>query len=91
MRAESAEYQHEGRRYVGHLALRDGDDSGDRSPRGRGQHHGGDGRMNGYGRPVHSFTNQRADDLGFPGIASHGPTDARSWRATLDLSDQVLS
>jgi dienelactone hydrolase len=50
-----------------------------------------DWRMNVYGRAVHSFTNQRADDLGFPGIAYHGPTDARSWRAMLDLFDEVLT
>lgn len=50
-----------------------------------------DWRMNVYGRAVHSFTNDRADELGFPGIAYHGPTDARSWRAMLDLFDEVLS
>ena len=49
-----------------------------------------DWRVNVYGRAVHSFTNQRADDLGFPGIAYHGPTDARSWRAMLDVFDEVL-
>jgi dienelactone hydrolase len=51
---------------------------------------GVDWRVNVYGRSVHSFTNQRADDLGFPGIAYHGPTDARSWRAMLDVFDEVL-
>ena len=33
----------------------------------------------------------QADELGFPGIAYHGPTDARSFRAMLDLFDEVLS
>jgi dienelactone hydrolase len=50
-----------------------------------------DWRLNVYGRAVHSFTNDRADELGFPGIAYDGPTDARSWRAMLDLFDEVLS
>jgi dienelactone hydrolase len=50
-----------------------------------------DWRLNLYGRAVHSFTNERADELGFPGIAYHGPTDARSWRAMLDVFDEVLS
>lgn len=50
-----------------------------------------DWRLNLYGRAVHSFTNERADELGFPGIAYHGPTDARAWRAMLDLFDEVLS
>ena len=50
-----------------------------------------DWRVNVYGRAVHSFTNERADELGFPGIAYDGPTDARSWRAMLDLFDEVLS
>ena len=50
-----------------------------------------DWRVNVYGRAVHSFTNERADELGFPGIAYHGPTDARSFRAMLDLFDEVLS
>lgn len=50
-----------------------------------------DWRMNVYGGAVHSFTNDRADELGFPGIAYHGPSDARSWRAMLDVFDEVLS
>jgi dienelactone hydrolase len=50
-----------------------------------------DWRMNVYGGAAHSFTNERADELGFPGIAYDGPTDARAWRAMLDVFDEVLS
>ena len=50
-----------------------------------------DWRMNLYGGAVHSFTNPRADLLGRPGIAYHGPTDHRSWRAMLDLFDDALA
>jgi dienelactone hydrolase len=52
---------------------------------------GVDWRMNLYGGAAHSFTNERADQLGMPGIAYHGPTDARSWRAMLDVFDEVLA
>ena len=47
-----------------------------------------DWRMNLYGGAAHSFTNPDADKLGRAGIAYHAPTDARSWRAMLDLFDE---
>jgi dienelactone hydrolase len=49
---------------------------------------GVDWRMNLYGGAVHSFTNPRADGSGVPGVAFHGPTDERSWRAMLDLFEE---
>jgi dienelactone hydrolase len=47
-----------------------------------------DWRMNLYGGAVHSFTNPNADVAGMAGIAYHQPTDARSWRAMIDLFDE---
>jgi dienelactone hydrolase len=49
---------------------------------------GVDWRMNIYGGAVHSFTNTNAGASGFPGVAYHGPTDERSWRAMLDFFDE---
>ena len=49
-----------------------------------------DWRMNIYGGAVHSFTNPNAELSGFPGVAYHQPTDARSWRAMLDFFDERL-
>lgn len=49
-----------------------------------------DWRMTVYGSAVHSFTNERADSLGLPGIAYHGLTDRRSWQAMVDLFDETL-
>lgn len=46
---------------------------------------GVDYRIHVHGGAVHSFTNPAADAWGVPGIAYHGPTDDRSWRAMLDL------
>jgi dienelactone hydrolase len=51
---------------------------------------GVDWRMNLYGGAAHSFTNEKASDLGMPGIEYHALTDARSWRAMMDLFDEVL-
>ena len=51
---------------------------------------GVDWRMNLYGGAGHSFTNTHADEHGMPGVAFHGPTDERSWRAMLDLFDEKL-
>jgi dienelactone hydrolase len=50
-----------------------------------------DYRINVYGGAVHSFTNERADQMGMPAMKYHGPADARSWRAMLDLFDEVLA
>jgi len=53
---------------------------------------GVDWRMNFYGRAEHSFTHPRAGDAGqLPGIKYHQPTDERSWRAMLDLFDEVFA
>ena len=49
-----------------------------------------DWRMNLYGGAGHSFTNQRADEYGMPGIAYHRAADERSWRAMLELFDETL-
>jgi dienelactone hydrolase len=49
---------------------------------------GVDWRMNLYGGAAHSFTNPAVGALGRPGIEYHAPTDARSWRAMLDVFDE---
>jgi dienelactone hydrolase len=51
---------------------------------------GVDWRMNLYGGAAHSFTNERASAMGMPGVEYHQPTDLRSWRAMLDLFDEVF-
>jgi dienelactone hydrolase len=51
---------------------------------------GVDWRMNLYGGAAHSFTNENASALGMPGVEYHGPTDQRSWRAMLDLFEEVF-
>jgi dienelactone hydrolase len=51
---------------------------------------GADWRMNLYSHAAHSFTNPAAGALGMPGIAYHAPTDARSWRAMIDLFEEVF-
>jgi dienelactone hydrolase len=38
-----------------------------------------------YGGAVHSFTNPRASQMDFPGVAYHEPTDRRSWQAMVGL------
>ena len=43
-----------------------------------------------YGGAVHSFTSPNAELSGFPGVAYHQPTDARTWRAMLDFFDERL-
>jgi dienelactone hydrolase len=50
---------------------------------------GVDWRMNLYGGAKHSFTHRRADRLSVPGIEYHQLTDERSWRAMIDLLDEV--
>lgn len=53
---------------------------------------GVDWRMNIYGGAKHSFTHPRSTDFaGLPGLEYHARTDARSWRAMLDLFDEVFS
>lgn len=51
---------------------------------------GVDWRMIVYGGAGHSFTNPKVGELGMPGFDYHAGTDARSWRAMLDLFDEVL-
>jgi dienelactone hydrolase len=52
---------------------------------------GVDWRMNLYGGAQHSFTNPRAPLAGLPGLAYDQVTDERSWRAMLDLFDEVFA
>ncbi|HKA03179.1 MAG TPA: dienelactone hydrolase family protein [Acidimicrobiales bacterium] len=53
---------------------------------------GVDWRMNIYGGAKHSFTHPRATDFaGLPGLEYDARTDARSWRAMLDLFDEVFT
>jgi dienelactone hydrolase len=52
---------------------------------------GVDWRMNLYGGAVHSFTNPHAALFPQPGAAYDQTTDERSWRAMLDLFDEVFA
>lgn len=49
-----------------------------------------DWRMHLHGNAVHSFTNPNASRLGNPAVAYHELTASRSWRAMLDLFDEVM-
>jgi dienelactone hydrolase len=49
-----------------------------------------DWRMNLYGGAGHSFTNPDVGRLGRPGFGYHEPSDRRSWKAMLDLFDEVF-
>jgi dienelactone hydrolase len=51
---------------------------------------GVDWRMNLYGGAQHSFTHPRAELAAAPGLAYHRLTDERSWRAMVDLLDEVF-
>lgn len=51
---------------------------------------GVDWRMNLYGGAKHSFTHPRAELAAVQGIEYHQPSDERSWRAMLDLFDEVF-
>ena len=51
---------------------------------------GVDWRMLVYGGAGHSFTNPAASALGRPGFAYDKSADERSWRAMLDLFDEVF-
>lgn len=51
---------------------------------------GVDWRMNLYGGAKHSFTHPRAASAGVDALAYHQLTDERSWRAMLDLFDEVF-
>jgi dienelactone hydrolase len=52
---------------------------------------GVDWRMNLYGGAEHSFTRPGADRDGQAGIGYHQLSDERSWRAMLDLFDEVFT
>jgi dienelactone hydrolase len=52
---------------------------------------GVDWRMNLYGGAAHSFTNPDARRFGIPGVDYHEPTAQRSWRAMIDLFDEVFT
>ena len=52
---------------------------------------GVDWRMNLYGGAEHSFTHPRTELVDLPGIKYHQPSDERSWRAMLDLLDEVFT
>jgi dienelactone hydrolase len=52
---------------------------------------GADWRMTLFGGVVHSFTNPAADALGRPDLKYDALADARSWRAMLDLFDEVFA
>ncbi len=51
---------------------------------------GVDWRMHLHGGAVHSFTNPNAGRFGSPAAAYHELTASRSWRAMLDLFDEVM-
>lgn len=51
---------------------------------------GVDWRMTLYGQAQHSFTNPAVDALNRPGLKYDEQADQRSWRAMLDLFDEVL-
>lgn len=51
---------------------------------------GVDWRMNLYGGTEHSFTNPTSAMADRPGVAYHQLSDARSWRALLDLLDEIF-
>ena len=50
-----------------------------------------DWRMNLYGGAEHSFTRPGSALGDLPGIRYHQPSDERSWRAMLDLFDEVFA
>lgn len=50
-----------------------------------------DWRMNLYGGAQHSFTDPAADGLAIPGLSYNAVADERSWRAMLDLFDEVFA
>lgn len=51
---------------------------------------GVDWRMNLYGGAQHSFTHPWADTVDLPGLKYDRLTDERSWRAMVDLLDEVF-
>jgi hypothetical protein len=43
-----------------------------------------------YGGAEHSFTHSWAERVNLPGITYHKPSDERSWRAMVDLLDEMF-
>jgi len=44
-----------------------------------------------YGGAEHSFTHPWTERIDVPGVRYHQPSDERSWRAMLDLFDEVFT
>jgi dienelactone hydrolase len=51
---------------------------------------GADWRMNLYANAAHSFTNPAAASAGMKGVEYHELTDQRSWRAMVDVFQEVF-
>jgi dienelactone hydrolase len=51
---------------------------------------GADWQLIAYGGAMHGFTHEDAASLARPGVAYHGPTDARSWTATQTFLAEVF-
>jgi dienelactone hydrolase len=51
---------------------------------------GVDWRLNLYGGAQHSFTHPGSESIGMPGLKYDRTADERSWRAMLDLFDEVF-
>ena len=51
---------------------------------------GADWRMNLYANAAHSFTNPAAASAGMTGVEYHELTDQRSWRAMVDVFQEVF-
>ena len=49
-----------------------------------------DWQLHAYGGTVHSFTNPDAGKVGNPALAYNAVADKRSWRAMIDLFDEVF-
>jgi dienelactone hydrolase len=50
-----------------------------------------DWQMHLYGGVEHTFTHPYADGAGLPGLRYHQPSAERSWRAMLELFDEVFA
>ena len=49
-----------------------------------------DWQLHAYGGTVHSFTNPDAGKVGNPALAYNAVADKRSWKAMIDLFDEVF-
>jgi dienelactone hydrolase len=50
-----------------------------------------DWQMHLYGGVEHTFTHPHAGDAGLPGLRYHQPAAEHSWRAMLELFDEVFA